>query len=164
MTNTIVVGYDGSDQSDRALARAAELADALRAKLVVVSVARPAHLAPHELGAEPIDPMLVTSGLAGPLMTGSVTALPAAPAADRLEEAQAVLARARDLLARRHVDADYLAEAGDPAERLLGIADERDARLIVVGTRERGLLARIVGHCVDEKLARQAQRDVLLVQ
>jgi nucleotide-binding universal stress UspA family protein len=39
---TIVVGYDGSEAAERALRRAAEMAEA-SARLVVVSVSRPAY-------------------------------------------------------------------------------------------------------------------------
>ena len=38
---TIVVGYDGSDAAERALRRAAEIADAFSAALVVASVGQP---------------------------------------------------------------------------------------------------------------------------
>src|SRR5207249_3565620 len=41
---TIVVGYEASGASERALERAAELAEALRARLVVVSVEPPLRL------------------------------------------------------------------------------------------------------------------------
>jgi len=163
MRNPIVTGYDGSEQSDRALARSAELAEGLGAKLVVVSVAPPMRLSAPELVSEPIDPMLVSTGLAGPLVTGGPMPVPSSPRPDEPDEAQLLLERAHGLLAPRHVDADYLAETGDPAERLLEIADERDAELIVVGSRERNLLGRLLGHRVDEKLPRRTQRDVLLV-
>jgi nucleotide-binding universal stress UspA family protein len=52
---------------------------------------------------------------------------------------------------------------GDPVERLLEVAHQRDADLIVVGSRERGFLERLLGHGVDEAVARRADRDVLLV-
>jgi nucleotide-binding universal stress UspA family protein len=66
-------------------------------------------------------------------------------------------------LASRPLQAEYVVEVGDPVERLLDVADQRDADLIVVGSRERGFLARLLGHGVDEATARRAERDVLLV-
>jgi nucleotide-binding universal stress UspA family protein len=47
--------------------------------------------------------------------------------------------------------------------RLLAVADERVADLIVVGAREHGLLERLLGRPVDETVARRSGRDVLLV-
>src|SRR5205809_668055 len=79
------------------------------------------------------------------------------------ELARRQLKRARMSLASRKVETEYLVELGDPAERLLEVADQRDADLIVVGSRERGFLERLLGRSVDEALVRRAERDVLLV-
>jgi nucleotide-binding universal stress UspA family protein len=159
---TIVAGYDGGEQAERALARAGELAQVLGAKLVVVSVVRPSRLAL----AEPVlaDPTLVPSGAAGPTLRGG--AMPVAVPqveVDEPGEAILLLERARGFLVPRRVEADYVSEVGDPAARLLQIADERNADLIVVGTRHHGLLERLLGHAVDEQVLRKAHRDVLLV-
>jgi nucleotide-binding universal stress UspA family protein len=61
------------------------------------------------------------------------------------------------------VEAEYVVELGDPAERLLEVADQRNADLIVVGSCERGFLERLRGRSVDEAVARRSERDVLLV-
>lgn len=74
-----------------------------------------------------------------------------------------LLDQARRSLASRRLEIEYVADVGDPAERLLDIANSCDADLIVVGTRERGFLERLVGHPVDEAVARHTDRDVLLV-
>jgi nucleotide-binding universal stress UspA family protein len=79
------------------------------------------------------------------------------------ELAQHQLERARMSLTGKRVDAEYMVEVGDPVERLLEVAHQRDADLIVVGSRERGFLGRLLGHGVDEAVARRADRDVLLV-
>jgi nucleotide-binding universal stress UspA family protein len=159
----IVAGYDGTEQAERALARAAELAQALEAKLVVVSVDRPARLAAIAPVLEPADPTLVSTGVAGPVMTGGTMPLPTSPEPAEPAEGLLLLERARRFLVPRRVDADYVSEVGDPVERLLQVADDREADLIVVGSPERGLLDRLLGHGVDEKLARRTHRDVLLV-
>lgn len=157
---TIVAGYDGSEQGERALARAAELAEPLGAKLVVVSVGR--SLGPAEPVLEPTDIALAPMPL-GPVPPGGAMPLPSPPRPEEPDEAQLLLEQARRFLVPRRIEADYVAEIGEPAERLLQVADDRDAELIVVGSRERGLLERLLGHGVDEKLARRAHRDVLLV-
>jgi nucleotide-binding universal stress UspA family protein len=159
---TIVAGYDGSEQGERALARAAELAQALDGQLVVVSVGRSSRLAAFEPVLEPTDPALAPTPI-GPMPTGGAMPLPSPPRPEEPAEEQLLLERARGFLVPRRVEADYVAEVGDPAERLLQVAEDRDAELIVVGSRERGLLERLLGHAVDEKLARRAHRDVLLV-
>jgi nucleotide-binding universal stress UspA family protein len=145
---TIVVGYDASDGAERALDRAAELAEALAARLVVVSVATPPVPAPIGL----TGPMLVPGG--APLVE---------PEPDPKELAQCRLEQARSRLASRALNADYVAEAGPPAERLLVIADDRDAELIVGGSGEHGFLERLLAPPVEEAVARRAARDVLIV-
>jgi nucleotide-binding universal stress UspA family protein len=66
-------------------------------------------------------------------------------------------------LTRRKIDAEYVAEVGTPAECVLEIALERDADLIVVGSREHGLLERLLHRPVEQMVAKQAGCDVLLV-
>jgi nucleotide-binding universal stress UspA family protein len=150
---TIVVGYDASDAAKRALDRAADLAEALSARLVVVSVSAPPVPAPAPI-PEPTGSMLAPGGGMTPL---------GAPEPDPKELAQRRLEEARARLASRPLDADYVAEAGPPAERLLAVADERDAELVVVGSRDHGLLERLITPPVEEAVARRAERDVLMV-
>ncbi len=159
----IVAGYDGSEQAERALARAAELARALDAKLVVVSVGRSSRLAATEPVPELADPTLVPTGEAGPLRGGGASPYPASPEPEEPAEEVLLLERARGLLVPRRVEAEYVPKVGDAADVLLGVADEQDAELIVVGSRDHTLLERLLGHGVDQKLARRARRDVLLV-
>lgn len=66
-------------------------------------------------------------------------------------------------LASREVEAEFVAEEGEMAERLLDVAEHRDADLIVVGSWEHGFLERLLGRPVEEAVARRADRDVLLV-
>ena len=150
---TILVGYDASDGAERALDRAAELAEALAARVVVVSVSPLPVPAPHVV--EPAGPMLVAAGETTPLTPESQP--------DLEELAQRRLEQARSRLAARSLDVDYLAEVGSPAERLLAVADERDAELIVVGSRDHGIIERLVAQPVEEAVARRAGRDVLIV-
>jgi len=143
---TIVVGYDSSDPSKRALERAAELAEAFGASLIVTSVAEPV--------AVPADALVPGDaiGLAAPAIL---------PVPDRAE-ATRELEEARRTLAARKVEAQYLATVGDAAEGIIEVANQHDADLIVVGTREPGFLDRIVGGDVSETVSRRAHRDVLI--
>jgi nucleotide-binding universal stress UspA family protein len=165
----IVVGYDGSDAAERALARAADLAEALSAGLVVVSVSRSRRVPVTAPLLEPAGPVLVPGGVTGPIAPGGTLGLPPVPepepeaAPEPRELAEHRLERARMSLARRRVEAEYVAEFGSPAERLLEVAEERDASLIVVGSREHGLLERLLARPVEQQVARRSERDVLLV-
>jgi nucleotide-binding universal stress UspA family protein len=117
----IVVGYDDSEASQRALDRAADLAG-YGSILTVVSVA------PEGEGYA-----------AGPLES------------------------ARERLLRRHVTATYLQPVGEPADELVGAAQELDADLVVVGRRNRSLRRLVLGS-VSAGVARQAPCDVLIVR
>jgi nucleotide-binding universal stress UspA family protein len=156
----IVVGFDGTEHGERALARAADLAHALTAKLIVVSVGRPSRVPVPEPVLEPVTP---TAAAPGAILTTRPPPVPIVEEPTESEETVLLLERARRLLAPRDVDAEFVSELGDPAKRLLQVADDREADLIVVGGREHGLLDRLLGAGVDEKLAHRAHRDVLLV-
>jgi nucleotide-binding universal stress UspA family protein len=159
--DTIIVGYDGSEQAERAGVRAAELAQALRARLVVVSVASPRSptMPLAEVGAAEVP----IPAAPGPIGTGVPLPVPEEPQPRPEELAQHQLSRARRSLAGRDVDVQYVAEVGDTAERLLAVAEERDADLVVVGSREHGFLEHLLGRPVDEMVAKHAGCDVLLV-
>jgi nucleotide-binding universal stress UspA family protein len=137
---TIVVGYDRTHASNKALLRAAELAERGGARLVVTSTARllPGGAAAHGLG--PYDP------------------------ADTPDEHRAQLDHARELLAGRTLEVEYDVEVGEPAGAIVGLADRYAADLIVVGTHERGLLDRLLHGSVSEGVTRHAHCDVLVVR
>jgi nucleotide-binding universal stress UspA family protein len=160
----IIVGYDGSQEAERALERAAELGQALGARLIVVSIERVPWLGETVPEVEPAE-MPVAAVPPGPVATGAPTPLPLpqGPRPEPKELARHQLERARMTLTRKRVEAEYVAELGDAAERLLALAQERDVDLIVVGSREHGFLDRLLGRHVDEAVAAQAGCDVLLV-
>ena len=134
---TIVLGYDDSEPSMRALQRVTELAKAFGADVVAVSAARP--LAPAGRGIGPIDPT------------------------DPPELHREELRHAKALLDELDIAAKYEVGLGDPADLILEAADRRGADMIVVGTREPGLVSRLLGLSVSETVQRRAQCDVLIV-
>jgi nucleotide-binding universal stress UspA family protein len=144
---TIVVGYDGSKPSKRALERAATFAEKLGTKLVVTSVAEPVAVA--EDAYVPGDAI----GLAAP----GIVPLP-----DR-SEASRELREARETLKDRKLEVEYYATTGDAAQGIIEVADKHEADLIVVGTREPGFMDRILSGDVSEAVSRRAHRDVLIV-
>ena len=135
--NTIIVGYDETEPSKRALERAAELAQAFGASIVVTSVARVLVPGPH--GAGGIDPL------------------------DPVELHQEQLDHAKAFLTERNVVAEYQTAAGEPAEAIVELAEHRQADLIVVGTREPSIIQRLLGLSVSASVARRAHCDVLIV-
>jgi nucleotide-binding universal stress UspA family protein len=136
---TIVVGIDEEEASQRALERAAELAQAPDAELVVTSVA-------------PVRTGMAASHGVGPWNT-----------ADSPADHRAELDKAQQKLSGRDVHAEFVLGAGEPAETIIDLADERDADLIVVGTREPGMVERVLGGSVSRAVARKAHVDVLIV-
>ena len=159
---TIVVGFDGSEASERALERAAQLAEALPARLVVVSVEGSPRVPATVPLAQP-ETVFVPSSVGGGMPPAGTLPEPVPEPAQPQELAQRQLEQARMRLARRRVDADYVAEVGPAAERLLAAADEHAADLLVVGSSHHSLLERLLARPVDEAVARRADRDVLLV-
>jgi nucleotide-binding universal stress UspA family protein len=134
---TIVVGYDDGEPARRALDRAAEIAEAFGASLVVTSVTPTLPGAGRSAG--PTDP------------------------ADSFEHHRDELKTARDHLADRKVDVRFQAAVGEPADTIVELANSENADLIVVGTREPGIVERLLGQSVSDTVARHAHRDVLIV-
>jgi nucleotide-binding universal stress UspA family protein len=134
---TILVGYDETDGAQRALDRAVDLANAFNARLVVTSVA-PILLAAGR-GAGATDPV------------------------DSPERHREELAHAHEYLEAQGIEADYVPAIGDPAKTIAMLAEERDADLIVVGTREPALVDRVLRSSVSQAVSRRAHRDVLIV-
>ena len=100
---------------------------------------------------------------------GIEAALPTAPSqfaaasSDELELAERHLEHARAILAEREVEAEFVAEVGAPAERIVEIADERQADVLVVGTREPSFIKRLLEGSVSEDVARRTHRDIMIV-
>jgi nucleotide-binding universal stress UspA family protein len=134
---TIVVGYDGTEASERALGRAGDLAASFGSSVIVTSVSSILTGTSH--GGGSIDPT------------------------DPPEEHQALLERGRGTLAGRGIEAETVLATGDPAEAIVALAEQRSADLIVVGTREPGFWERLLGHSVSAAVQRHARCDVLIV-
>ena len=150
---TIVVGYDGTAPAEHALRRAAEYARAFAAKVVVVSAAAP----------EPV------AEVSGPGAFGLLPyyAYPVANAGQVVERDEQLWEQHRERVQALFADADLQVEfagvAGEPAQELVDAAEQRQAELIVVGTREPGFLDRLLGGSVSQDVARRARCDVLIV-
>ena len=134
---TIVVGYDESEPAQRALASAADLADAFGSKVIVTSVA-PVLVGSREMG--PVDP------------------------ADPPELHREELEHAKTFLSGRGIEGQFEVQVGDPATAIVELADTCEADLIIVGTRHPSLISSILGLSVSGAVKRKAHCDVLTVQ
>lgn len=132
----IVVGYDGSEPSKRALERAAQIV------------------------AEDGRITLVTAGSILPTAPRAGVE----ERANELEERRRVLLEGRERLAQLGIRADAIEVVGDPADAIIGTARDLDADLIVVGTRGRNVAARVLLGSVSTTVVNQAPCDVLVVR
>ena len=137
MSSKIVVGVDGSDGSDRAVAEATEVAKRDGAGIVLVHVVE----------------RIAAKGDMAPLR------------ADEPEIKERIEKQAADLR-DAGVDADVRYESivlGGPARSIADVADEIGADLIVVGTRGHSALAGVILGSVTQKLLHLASCPVLCV-
>ena len=130
-----IVGYDGSQAAERALERAAALADD-EIRIVVVAVAEP----------------YPRSGIV----------IPANRDPEEIQKRRGQLDDARTLLSMRGIDAETVLARGDPAEVL--VEASRDAGLVIVGSRGLNRLQRAALGSVSSKVVHDAACDVLVVR
>ena len=109
----ILLAYDGTPESKRALETATSLCKAFGASLAVVSVV------PYHPGRSPIDPW------------------------DDRETHAKELIEARELLRESGIEAQLLEPVGEPANAIEQIASKGKFDTIVVGTRGQGVLGRL---------------------
>ncbi len=135
MARDLIVGYDGSECAKAALRAGAELAAALGDRVVIT------------FGYEP--------GGYGEEHSEHRRAV---------EEIGArVTEEAKQLIADQQVEVEIVLRADRPVDALLAEGDERDARLIVVGTHgEHPLKGAFLGS-TPHKLVHLAERPVLVV-
>jgi nucleotide-binding universal stress UspA family protein len=135
---TILVGYDDSAPAGRALERAATLAQALGAALIVTSVAPVTETTGgRSLGADPIEPS---------------------------SEHLAQLHAARVYLDGQGLTATYIEAVGHEGGALVAAAADQAADLIVVGAAHASVIGRIFGGSVPDTVAHHARCDVLIVR
>jgi nucleotide-binding universal stress UspA family protein len=160
---TILVAYDDEEAADRALGRAAQLAEAFSARLVVLSIAPPIELSPS---VEALEPSLGTT----PISSARVAVDPAAvnPAADEpahpIQHSHEHAERARDLLAGRKVRAELVeAAVEDAADAVVSLAASYEADLLVLAAHRPTMWQRLFGQSLVAEVSRRTACDLFIV-
>jgi nucleotide-binding universal stress UspA family protein len=135
---TILVAYDDTEPSRRALDRAATLAEAFGSRVLVTSIA-PLHYSSPRLTLTVKER---GAGIAG-----------------REEDMQ----QGKAILEERGIAAETMTARGEPATAIARLAEEQDVDLVIVGTRQPGAVQRLLGQSVSQGVSRKAHCDVLIV-
>jgi nucleotide-binding universal stress UspA family protein len=138
----IVVGVDGSETSTRAAVIATEIARSRQAKLLLVTVVRPPE-GWWGIGGAPPTPEALSAAL--------------------VEGQQQVIRETEEHLSLDGVDYETVEELGDPTSRLIAVAEEREAGLIVIGKRGAGLAERVMLGSVADRLCHHSPVPVMVV-
>jgi nucleotide-binding universal stress UspA family protein len=134
---TILLAYDDTEPSRRALDRAASLAEAFGSRVLVTSIASLVHSSPRSVTQ--ID-------RGGGVGTQT----------DEVRQAQT-------MLEERGIAAESVTAVGDPASAIAQLAEDRHAELVVIGTRGVGPVQRLLGQSVSQAVSRRVSCDLLIV-
>jgi nucleotide-binding universal stress UspA family protein len=138
----IVVGVDGSETSTRAAVIATEIARSRQAKLLLVTVVRPPE-GWWGIGGAPPTPEALSAAL--------------------VEGQQQVIKETEEYLSLDGMEYETVEELGDPTSRLLAVAEDREAGLIVIGKRGAGLAERVMLGSVADRLCHHSPVPVMVV-
>ncbi|MFM9076731.1 MAG: universal stress protein [Solirubrobacterales bacterium] len=135
--NTIVVGYDGRDGGDAALEEATKLAVELDCRVVLVFADEP----PARAGGEVADLRATLKGMGAELEIA-----------------------AHEKLADKGIDHELVLIDSRPAPGLAQVAEERDARMVIVGGAGEAPLKGALLGATPHKLLNLTDRPVLVVR
>jgi nucleotide-binding universal stress UspA family protein len=134
----ILVGYDGSAASERAVDVAISLARCTDAEILVLAVARP----PEPATMVEVDAVLDN-------------------AKEHFEEG---FSKVRERAKSAEVHLETMIEVGHPAEHLIHLAEINHAELIIVGRRGNSLFEKWILGSVSEKVIRYAHCPVMVMK
>jgi nucleotide-binding universal stress UspA family protein len=144
MFSSIVVGIDGSDTATQAVRQAIELAQAVGARIELVSAYEPVTDARLR---ETIDVPQDLHWMLNPR-----------------EDVEATLEQAAGEVRAAGVEVEVYARQGDPADAILDVAEERGSDLIVVGNKGMTGAKRFLLGSVPNKVSHHAPCAVLIIR
>jgi nucleotide-binding universal stress UspA family protein len=137
MFKSILVAYDNSEPSQRALERAAQMAEAFGSAVLVTTIAPLVH---------------------------SLPGVPTTPETERPRTATAGdIERATASLTERGINAETVEATGDPASSIATLAERRGVDVVVIGSRGLGPIQRLLGQSVSQAVSRRVRCDLLIV-
>ncbi len=139
----ILLGYDGSESSKKALEKAIKLSKTLDAELHIVGVIKPFEFAAIDyIPPEEIEKY----------------------EEEELKKEEVILKEAIEIAKSDGINATFRVMEGDPAEELMTYADENGCDLIVVGKRGKGGFKRLLLGSTAGNLVKYANQSVLVVK
>jgi len=154
MFNNILVAFDGSEHSKKALSYALELAEKFGGKITLVHVYS---------SVVPLTPSVDT--LSAPTLTPPASAAIAAKITEEAKQrGERVLDEAVHAVKARGVSVDKVLREGDAVKEIVAVAQERKIDLIVVGHRGLGKLKELFLGAVSEGVSHKAPCPVLIAK
>jgi nucleotide-binding universal stress UspA family protein len=145
MFGSIVVGTDGSATAAEAVRQATELAEAVKAKIHLVSAYEPvgSQRLREERQEAPDDVQWMVN---------------------EREDVDSKLKEASEQIAGAGVDVAAYARQGDPADAILDVAEEQNADLIIVGNKGMTGAKRFLLGSVPNKVSHHAPCSVMIIR
>ena len=151
MYQTIVVPLDSSERAEKILPHLEALADIKKAKVILVHVIEPTVFAPSP-AASPHN----IAALTPQAYTDQIEAMRTA--------AREYLSKIQSLLRTKTIEAEILIETGPASERIVHIAEERNADLIALASHGRTGLYRVFFGSVAAGVLHRSETPLLLVR
>jgi nucleotide-binding universal stress UspA family protein len=151
MYQTIVVPLDSSERAETILPHVEELAGIKMGKVILLHVIEPTTFASSpavaQTGATPVTPQACAE---------QVEAM--------REAGKEYLSRIQSNLKAKGIDAEAVIETGPAAERIVHVAEKRDADLIAIASHGRTGLARVFFGSVAAAVLHRSETPLLLVR
>lgn len=156
MFDSILVGVDGSDFSNRALTYACELAEKLGGKITLI----------HVYSA--VVPLTTSLNALSPTMS-QLPPPTSAPMAARIteeakEKGRLVLDEAERMVNKHGLSAEKVLREGDAVNEIVAVAKERRIEVIVLGHRGWSKIRELLVGGVSEGVCHKAPCSVLIVK